>query len=65
MISFDKKFLESEIAQERIFKSKRTGVIHNFTMGVDRGYKYIEKFRRGLQWLRMESKNFISNISSN
>ena len=32
-------------------------------MDVDPGYKYIEKFRGGVQWYMMESKNIISNIS--
>ena len=29
-------------------------------MGVDLGYKNIEKFRGGVQWYLKESKNFIS-----
>ena len=45
-----------------IFKGKRSGIIHNFTMGVDPGYKYIEKFRGGVQWYMMESKDIISSI---
>ena len=45
-----------------IFKGKRTGIIHNFTMDVDPGYKYIEKFRGSIQWYMMESKNVISSI---
>ena len=32
-------------------------------MDVDLGYKYIEKFRGGLSWYMMESKEFISHIS--
>ena len=27
------------------------------------GFKYIEKFRVGIQWFKMDSKEFISNIS--
>ena len=45
-----------------IFKDKRTGIIHNFTMDVDPGYKYNEKFRRGVQWYMMESKDIISSL---
>ena len=45
-----------------IFKGKRSGIIHNFTMDVDPGYKYIEKFRGGVQWYLMESKDIISSI---
>ena len=31
-------------------------------MDDDPGYKYIEKFREGVQWYMMESKDFISTI---
>ena len=31
-------------------------------MHVDPGYKYIEKFRGGVQWYIMESKDNISSI---
>ena len=62
ILSFDNIFLECDIAQGMIFKSKRTGIIHNFTMDVDPGYKYIEKFRGGIQWYMMESKDVISSI---
>ena len=45
-----------------IFKGKGSGVIHNFTMGVDSGYKYIERFYGGIQWYMMHSKDNISTI---
>ena len=45
-----------------IFKGKRTGVIMNFTMDVDPGYKYIEKFHCAVQWYMLESKDIISSI---
>ena len=32
-------------------------------MDVDPGYKYIEKFRGGVQWYMMNTKDFISSIS--
>ena len=54
--------LSFDIAKGMIFKGKRTGIIHNFTMDVDPGYKYIEKFRGGVQWYMMESKDIISGI---
>ena len=62
ILSFDNIFLECNIAQCMIFKGKRRGIIHNFTMDVDPGYKYIEKFRGGVQWYMMESKDVISSI---
>ena len=61
-LSFDNIFLETEIAQGLIFRGKRSGVIHNFLMDVDPGYKYIEKFQGGVQWYMMESKDIISGI---
>ena len=45
-----------------IFKGKRSGIIHNISMDVDPGYKYIEKFRGGIQWFMMDSKNNISSL---
>ena len=62
LLSFDNIFLECNIAQGMIFKGKRTGIIHNFTMDVDPGYKYIEKFRGGVQWYMMEAKYIISSF---
>ena len=49
ILSFDNIFIETDIAKGLIFKGRRTGVIHNFTMDVDPGYKYVEKFRGGVQ----------------
>ena len=62
ILSFDNIFLESNIARGMIFKGKRSGIINNFTMDVDPGYKHIEKFRGGVQWYMMESKDIISSI---
>ena len=62
ILSFDNIFLECNIAQGMIFKGKRSGIIHIFTMNVDPGYKYIEKFRGGVQWYMMASKDIISSI---
>ena len=61
-LSFDNIFLESDITQGMIFKSKRAGRIQNFTMDVDPGYKFIEKFSGGVTWYMMESKDIISSI---
>ena len=46
-----------------IFWGKRSGKIHNLTMDVDPGYKYIEKFQAGVQWYMTETKDFISSIN--
>ena len=62
ILSFDNIFLECDIAQGMIFKGKRSGIIHNFTMDVDPGYKYIEKFRGGVLYYMMQSKDIISSI---
>ena len=45
-----------------IFKGKRTGIIHNFNMDGDPGYKYIEKNRGGVLYYMMESKDIISSF---
>ena len=62
ILSFDNIFIETDIAKGLIFKGKRSGIIHNFTMDVDPGYKYIEKFDGEVQWYMMESKDIISTI---
>ena len=63
ILSFDNIFIETEIAQEMIFKGRQTGIIHNHTMDVTPGYKYIEKSGRGIQWYMVETKDFISSIN--
>ena len=62
ILSFDNIFSECDNAQDMIFKGRRTGIIHNSTMDVNPGYKYIEKFRSGVQWYMMESKDVNSSI---
>ena len=63
IFSFHNSFFECDIGQGMIFKGKRSGIIHNFTMDFDPGYMYIEKFRGGVTWYMMESKDLVSNIS--
>ena len=62
ILSFDNIFVETDIAKGMIFKGIRTGIIMNFTMDVDPGYKYIVKFHGGVQWYMMESEDIISSI---
>ena len=62
IISFDNIFIECNIAQGIIFKGKRYGISHNWSMDVSPGYKYVEKFRGGVQWYMMQSKDIISSI---
>ena len=62
ILSFDNIFIETDIAKGMIFKGKRSGIIMNFTMDVDPGYKYFEKFHGEVQWYMMESKDIISSI---
>ena len=61
ILSFGNIFIETDIAQGMIFKGRRTAIIHNFTMDVDQGYKYIENFRGGIQWYMLQSKDIISS----
>ena len=62
ILSFDNILIECNITRGMIFKGKRSVIIHNFTMDVDPGYKYIEKYHGGVQWYMMESKDIISSI---
>ena len=55
ILSFDNVFLECDIAQGMIFKEKRSGNIHYFTMDVNLGYIYIKKVRGNIHWYMMES----------
>ena len=63
ILSFDNIFIETDIAQGVIFKGRRSGIIHNFTMDVDPGYKYLEKFRGGISWYMLKTMDFISSIN--
>ena len=45
-LSFGKCFLECDIVKGMIFKGRRSGVIHNWTMTVDPGYKYVENLQK-------------------
>ena len=62
ILSFDNIFIECDIAKGMIFRGKITGNIHNWSMDVNPGFRYIEKFRGGSQWYMMESKDVISSI---
>ena len=63
ILSFDNILLECDIAKGMIFKGTRSGIIHNFTIYVDCGYKYIEKFRGGVKRYMMEREDVISSIN--
>ena len=65
ILSFDNIFLECDIAQGMIFKGRKSNIIHNWTMTVDPGYKYVEKFSGGISWYMMQSKDIISSICFN
>ena len=63
VLSFDIMFIETGIAQGMIFKGRRSGIIHNFTMNVSPGYKFVEKFRGGVSWFMLHTKDVISSIN--
>ena len=46
-----------------IYKQKRSGIIHNWIMTVNPGYKYVESFAGGLTWYMIESEDVISRFS--
>ena len=62
IISFDNIFIECDIARGMIYRGKQSNIIHNWTMTVNPGYKYVEKFFGGVTWYMMESKDIISSI---
>ena len=62
ILSFDNIFLECDFAQGMISKGRKSNIVHNWTMTVDPGYKYVEKFSGGISWYMMQSKDIISNI---
>ena len=62
ILSFDDIFLECVIAKRMLFKGRRSDINHNFTMDVDPGCKYIEKFAAGITWYMMETKDVVSSI---
>ena len=62
IISFNKIFIETDIARGMIFRGKRSGIIMNFTMQVSPGYKFINRLEGGVQWYMMETKDVISSI---
>ena len=63
ILSFDKIFLECDIVQGMIFKGRKSNIIHNWTMTVDPGYKYVKKkVSGGISWYMMQSKGIISSI---
>ena len=62
-LSFDNIFLECDIAKGIIFKGRRSGIIHTWTMTVDLGYKCVEKIAEGITWYMTQSKDVISSFS--
>ena len=62
ILSFDDIFLECDFAQGLISKGRKSNIVHNWTMIVDPGYKYVEKISGGISWYIMQSKDIISCI---
>ena len=65
VLSFDEIFLECEIARGMLFRGKRSNNIHNWTMTVNPGYKYVENFSGGTTCFMMEAKVVVLSISLN
>ena len=62
ILSFDNFFQECDIAQGMILKARKNNIIHNWTMTVEPGYKFVVKFYRGISCYMMQSKDIISSI---
>ena len=56
-------FLEKDFADGLIFEKRMSGIIPKFTMNVHPGYNNFENLDGGLSWYKMQSKDFMSNIS--
>ena len=63
ILPFDNIFFETVIAQGMIFKGKRSSIVHNWTLTVDPGYKYVERFAGCNNCYIMNPKDFISKSS--
>ena len=64
IISFDNIFIGTDIAKGMLFKGKRTGIIHNFTMNVNPVSIFVEHFSGGTNWYMKENKEVISSNPS-
>ena len=62
ILSFNNIFLERDIAQWMSFKGRKSNIIHNWTLTVDPGYKWIEKFSGGISWFMMQSNGIFSSV---
>ena len=62
VLSFENIFVECDIARGMLFKCIRSNIIHNWTMTVDPGYKYLEKFAGRVTWFMIETKDVASSI---
>ena len=60
---FEKIFLDCDIAKGTIYKQKRSGKIHKWTMTVNPSYNYVESFSGGITWYLMQTTDAISSIS--
>ena len=65
MLSFDKIFLECDIAQGMIKRGRRSGLIHNLTITVNPSYKDVDSFTGGNTWYMMEIKDISTSICFN
>ena len=64
ILSFENVFNVCDFAQGMIFKGRKSNIVHNWTMTVDSGYKFVEKFSGGISWYLMQSKDIVSSFYS-
>ena len=60
--SIDNIFSETNIAQGKIIRGKRSGDFHNLGIDVNLEFKTFENCRGGVQWYMMQSKSFLPKI---
>ena len=63
ILSFHNVFIETDIAKGLIYKCKKAGILHNWSMKVNPGCKFVERFSGGITWYMMESKDVISSFN--
>ena len=62
ILSFDNIFFETDKGQGMIYRGKRSKIIHNWTISVNPGSKYVVKFARAFSWYMMDTKDFHSTL---
>ena len=61
VIPIDNISIQNDFDERMVFKGSRTGAFLKFTIDVNPGYIYIEKFNGGIKWFMIEPVDYISS----